>query len=172
MKLSNFIIIYSNNINRVLSLLYALDYTINELKCYKNNELCDCIMAYKNISNDELRADIISLLNNLKIEYAIVKYKDSDIYKIKQDGSEKPVAIDYYNTENPISYISNEVSFSFNEQRRFWKPKSKEDFRAGMIVEYFNNNNWYEKVVTNPQDEYEKLYKLLIKYDKIRVAIS
>ena len=39
-----------------------------------------------------------------------------------------------------------------------------------MIVEYFTNNKWYEKKVENPNSEYEDLYKLLIKYDKVRVA--
>jgi hypothetical protein len=39
-----------------------------------------------------------------------------------------------------------------------------------MLVEYLNNNKWCEKLVENPNEEYEKLYKLLIKYDKVRVA--
>ncbi|MCK9477566.1 MAG: hypothetical protein M0R46_16750 [Candidatus Muirbacterium halophilum] len=170
MKLNSFIIIYNENINKVLSLLYALEYTINELKCYKNNELIDCIIAYGNVSDDDLRFETISLLNKLKIEYAIISY-NGKIYKIKGDGSEIPVSIDYSNIDNDISYISNFTRFSFIEEKRFWKPKRKEDFRAGMIIEYFNDNNWKEKVVTNPHEEYEKLYKLLIKYDKIRVAI-
>ena len=38
-----------------------------------------------------------------------------------------------------------------------------------MIVEYFNNNQWSEKVVENPNDEWERMYKLLLKYDKVRV---
>jgi hypothetical protein len=44
------------------------------------------------------------------------------------------------------------------------------DLKVGMVVEYMNNNKWHEKMVQNPQDEWEKLYKLLIKYDKLRVS--
>ena len=46
----------------------------------------------------------------------------------------------------------------------------KEDFKVGMIVEYLNNKNWIKREVKNIDVEYEDLYKLLIKYDKIRVA--
>jgi hypothetical protein len=39
-----------------------------------------------------------------------------------------------------------------------------------MIVEYLNKDKWYKKEVENPLDEWNKLWKLLIKYDKVRVA--
>jgi hypothetical protein len=38
-----------------------------------------------------------------------------------------------------------------------------------MLVEYQNNNKWYERIVRNPKEEWEKLYKLLTKYDKVRI---
>jgi hypothetical protein len=69
-----------------------------------------------------------------------------------------------------MSYLHNGTSFSFVESKRYWKPTKKEDFRVGMLVEYFNKDKWYERKVENPNEEYEKLYKLLIKYDKVRVA--
>jgi hypothetical protein len=76
-----------------------------------------------------------------------------------------------YNTDaDNMSYLNNGTSFSFVESKRYWKPTKKEDFRIGMLVEYLNNNKWCEKLVENPNDEYDKLYKLLIKYDKVRVA--
>jgi hypothetical protein len=76
-----------------------------------------------------------------------------------------------YNTDaENISYLYNGVSFSFVEQVRYWKPTKKEDFRVGMLVEYFNKDKWYERLVEDPSQEYEKIYKLLIKYNKVRVA--
>jgi hypothetical protein len=39
-----------------------------------------------------------------------------------------------------------------------------------MLVEYFNKDKWYERLVEDPSQEYEKIYKLLIKYNKVRVA--
>jgi hypothetical protein len=48
-------------------------------------------------------------------------------------------------------------------------PKKKEDFRQGMIIEYFNNSQWNEKIVFDLDTEWDKMYKLLVKYDKIRV---
>jgi hypothetical protein len=81
------------------------------------------------------------------------------------------MGVDIYNTDaENISYLYNGVSFSFVEQVRYWKPTKKEDFIVGMLVEYFNNNKWYEKKVEDPINEYDKIYKLMIKYDKIRVV--
>lgn len=40
-----------------------------------------------------------------------------------------------------------------------------------MIVEYFNKDKWIKKQVINPETEYEKMYDLLIKFNKIRIAI-
>jgi hypothetical protein len=77
-----------------------------------------------------------------------------------------------YNTNNENkSYIFNGLSFSFTEVNRYWKPTKKEDFKVGMIVEYFNNNKWNEKTIVDINSEYDNFYKLLIKYDKVR-AIS
>jgi hypothetical protein len=75
-----------------------------------------------------------------------------------------------FNTDSDnISYLYRGLSFSFVESKRYWIPKSKDDFKVGMIVEYFNNNQWSQKVVENPNDEWERMYKLLLKYDKVRV---
>jgi hypothetical protein len=41
-----------------------------------------------------------------------------------------------------------------------------------MIVEFYNNDQWIEKVVENIDVEYERLYKLLIKYNKLRVCME
>ena len=38
-----------------------------------------------------------------------------------------------------------------------------------MFVEYFNNNKWNQKQITNIESEYDKTFKLLIKYDKLRI---
>ena len=76
-----------------------------------------------------------------------------------------------YNTDSENkSYLHNGVSFSFVEAKRYWIPKTMDDLKVGMIVEYMNNNKWYERKVQNPKEEWEKLYKLLIKYDKLRVS--
>ena len=45
-----------------------------------------------------------------------------------------------------------------------------EDFRVGMIVEYLNKNKWYQKTIEDPTLEWHDMFKLLIKYDKVRVA--
>lgn len=169
---SSYIILSSSRIEDMISILYAKDYKIITIKGYYRGQYEDSVIAYNNINNDDLRKDVLFLLNHFHQESAIVKYlDDSGAKKIFRDGSEKPLGIVMYNTDSENrSYLHNGVSFSFVEKVRYWKPTKKEDFKVGMLVEYMNNNKWYERKVENPSEEYERLYKLLIKYDKVRVA--
>jgi hypothetical protein len=168
----SYILISSERIDDISSVLWAKEYTIIPIKGYYKGQYENSIMAYSNIDNDELRKDTIFLINHFNQECAIIKYLgENGAKKIYTDGSEKPLGIVMYNTDaENKSYLYNGVSFSFVEQARYWTPKNKEDFKIGMIVEYFNNNKWYQQEVKNPSEEFDGLYKLLIKYDKIRVV--
>lgn len=169
---ASYIILSSPRLNDVMSILWAKNYQIIQLKGFYRNNFEDSIMAFSDCDNDELRKDLIHLLNQFHQECGIIKYKgETGSKKIFNDGSEKPLGIVMYNTDSEnMSYLYNGISFSFVESKRYWKPTKKEDFRVGMLVEYLNNNKWYQRKVENPQEEYEKFYKLLIKYDKVRVA--
>lgn len=160
-----------DKLNDVVSILYAKNYQVIPIQSYFQGRHKECIIAY-GVDNDELRNDMIFILNHFHEDYAIIKYIDEDIAKkIFRDGSEKPMSISLYNTDDDkISYLYNGMSFSFIEEKRYWKPSKKEDFKTGMLVEYFNKNKWHEKEVINPILEYDNFFKLLIKYDKVRVA--
>ena len=168
----SYILLSSPRIDDMISILYAKDYQVIPIKGYYKGNYEDSVLASAKISNDELRRDVIMLLNHFGEDCAIIKYlEETGAKKIYRDGSERPLGIIMYNTDaENVSYLLNGLSFSFVEAKRYWKPTKKEDFKIGMIVEYFNNNKWFEKRVENPLQEYEKLYKLLIKYDKVRVG--
>ncbi len=168
----SFILLSSDKLDDMVSILYAKEYKIIPIKGYYKGQYEESVIAYNDDNdNDELRKDLIFLLNHFHQECGIIKYLgETNVRKTFVDGSEKPMGVVIYNTDaDNISYLYNGVSFSFVEQVRYWKPTKKEDFRVGMLVEYFNNNKWFEKLVENPNDEYDKIYKLMIKYDKIRV---
>jgi hypothetical protein len=169
---TSYVIISSEKLDDVTSVLYAKEYQVIPMKGYYRGIYEDSAMSFGRVDNDNLRKDVLFLLNHFHQDFAIIKYLgESNAKKIYKDGSEKPLGIVMYNTDDEnISYLYNGHSFSFVEQVRYWKPTKKEDFRVGMLVEYFNKDKWYERLVENPTDEYEKLYKLLIKYDKVRVA--
>lgn len=169
---TSYAIISSHRLDDVVSILYAKEYQVIYLKGFYRGQYEDSVLTFGRVDNDNLRKDILFLLNHFGEDCAIIKYLgDSNAKKLFKDGSEIPLGIVMYNTDaENISYLYNGVSFSFVESKRYWKPTKKEDFRIGMLVEYFSNNKWYERKVENPIDEYEKLYKLLIKYDKVRVA--
>lgn len=170
-KLS-FILLSSDRLDDMVSILYAKDYQIIPIKGYYKGQYEDSAMALSNIDNDELRKDLIFLLNHFHQECGIIKYiGETNAKKVFRDGSEKPMGVTLYNTDSEnISYLYNGLSFSFVEQVRYWKPTKPEDFRVGMIVEYLNNNKWCQRKVENPKQEWEDMYKLLSKYDKLRVV--
>ena len=168
----SYIILSSDKLDDMISILYAKEYQIIPIKGYYRGQYEDSVIAFGRVDNDNLRKDVLFLINHFHQECAIIKYLgETSVKKIFKDGSENPLGIVMYNTDaENISYLYNGVSFSFVEQVRYWKPTKKEDFRVGMLVEYFNKDKWYERLVEDPSQEYEKLYKLLIKYDKVRVA--
>lgn len=170
----SYIILSSDKLEDMVSILYAKEYKVLPIKGYYQGQYEDSVMAFGQVDNDELRKDVLFLLNHFNQDCAIIKYmNESNAKKIFKDGSEKPLGIIMYNTDSENrSYLYNGLSFSFVEKVRYWKPTKKEDFKVGMLVEYMNNNKWYKRKVENPSEEYEKLYKLLIKYDKIRVPFK
>ncbi len=169
-KLS-FILLSSDRLNDMISILYAKNYQIIPIKGYYKGQYEDSAMAFSNIDNDELRKDLIFLLNHFHQECGIIKYLgETGVKKIFSDGSEKPMGITLYNTDDEnVSYLYNGFSFSFVEGKRYWKPTKVDDFKVGMIVEYLNNNKWYQRKVEDPKSEFDSIWKLLIRYDKVRV---
>lgn len=168
----SFMLLSSDKLDDMMSILWAKNYQILPIKGYYQEQYEDSALAFSAIDNDELRKDMIFLLNHFHQDCGIIKYRgESGAKKVFKDGSEKPLGIVLYNTDaENISYLYNGFSFSFVEQTRYWIPKGKEDLRVGMIVEYLSNKNWIKKEVRNLDSEFEDMYKLLIKYDKIRVA--
>ena len=168
---SSYIILSADRINEMTTVLYTKEYQIIPIKGYFNGIFEDSVIAYGQ-DNESLRRDIIFLLDHFHQESAIVKYQgETNAKTVFFDGSEHPMDLLVYNTDSTKkTYIHNGISFAFKEAKRYWIPKTMDDLKVGMIVEYMNNNKWYERKVQNPSEEWEKLYKLLIKYDKLRVS--
>jgi hypothetical protein len=169
----SYILVSSNNIRSLCSYLYAKEYYLVDIKGYYEGVFEDSIIAFTNLEPGELRLDCQSIMKHFEQDCVIVKYKgQSTASKLFSDGQEKPLGILLYNTDSTNkSYIHDGLSFSFVEQQLYYFPKEQKDFKTGMIIEYFNNNKWIEKRVIEPNSEFEKIYKLLIKYNKIRIPV-
>ena len=159
------------NCERICSILYSKDYTILQVQGYYKNKYEKAFLAFTEDTNDNLRFDAIYLMDKFHQESVIVKYRDYDfVNKIMSDGSEKNLSLVLYDSEmKDRTYLYNGVSFTFLENKKYYFPKKKEELRKGLIVEYYNNNNWVKKEVVNIEIEWDKLYKLLTKYEKLRV---
>lgn len=170
---SSYVIISSDRMNDIESVLYGRDYSIIPIKEFYNGNYTDSIISYGRVDNENLRKDVLFLLNKFNKESAIIKYLgENSIMRIFMDGSEKPVDLSMYNTDfDKASYIYNGYSFSFTEKKRYFFLTRREDLKTGMVLEFFNNTKWVEKQVSNPELEYEKMYKLLMKYNKVRVSV-
>jgi hypothetical protein len=106
-----------------------------------------------------------------KLQSIVIKVKGQEQPKVvKSDGTENNLIITNYDSQlEKKTYIYQGISFTLTEKKRYFFPKNKDDFKSGMIIEYFNNNKWHSKIVQNIDSEFDKMYKLLIKYEKIRV---
>jgi len=129
-------------------------------------------LAYKECTNNELRYDAIELMDRYKQEYVICKYTgESQAKKILFDGQEQILGVVKYegDLDNHNFFVEGQA-FSFKQQKRYFTPTKPSDFKEGMIVEILNNNgDWIEKEVKDPEVEYERMYKILMKYDKIKI---
>lgn len=129
-------------------------------------------LVYKDCDNNELRYDAIELMDKFNQTFVIIKYKSEEIAKkILHDGREDLLGIvNYTGEENNYNFFVEGRPFSFEPRKRYRYPKELKDFEVGMVVEILNNEGkWVEKKVKDPEVEYERMYKLLIKYNKIRV---
>lgn len=156
---------------RVCSILYSKDYTIIPIKSFSNGQYDNSFIAINMYDNDNLRKDAIFIMDSFNCQSVIAKYKnESSMSKIINDGSERPLMMNVYDNDlNHKMYLYNGYSFTFVEQKRYFFPKQKGDLKSGMIVEFFNNEKWIKKEIWNVDSEYDKMYKLLMKYEKLRV---
>lgn len=169
----SYLVIASTQVNNMSGYLYAKDYHIVEVRCFHLGLWEEGIIAFSNSGNDETRRDAIHLLEVFHQPELNIKYFGETVAKrLSNSGTEKSLSIVNYNTDfNLPSFILGAQSFSFVEQKEFKPITKKEDLKVGMIVEYMNNERWIPKKVENPDIEFDKFYKLLVKYDKVRVAI-
>ena len=161
--------------NKVCNILYSKDYTVLPITEYQNGVYNKSFIGISNDNNDRLRKDSIYLIDEFGRDSVIIKYKDEDVIKkLLNNGSEKLLSITPYDGDvNSKVYLYNGLSFSFTEQKRYRMLTSKNQLRIGMVVEFINNDDkWIERKVNNVDIEYERLYKLLIKYQKLRVCID
>lgn len=156
------------------SILYSKDYVVISVKGHYKGELENSFIALQNVpNNDSLREDCLYLLEIFKQNNAIVKYQGhEDATKIYNSGEEKPMTITIYdsNLDNK-TYLYNGISFSFLEKQRFYFPKEKSELKKGMVLEYYNNKDWVKKEIVDINTEYDNLYKLLMKYKKVRIPV-
>jgi len=159
------------NCNKLNNILWAKDWTIIPMMSYQGGLYEKSFMCITPYDNDNLRTESIFLMDEFVIESAIIKYSgETNPTRILNNGGEVPLSVSVYDNNNETKkYIYNGISFSFNELKRYVFPKKKEDIKNGMIVEYFNNNKWISRQVSNIDTEWDKMYKLLTKYEKLRI---
>lgn len=167
----SYILVSSENLKSLNSYLYSRNYYLLDIKGYYEGKFEDSLIAFTDNDPNELYKDCMHIMEYFDQECIIAKYKnETSAKKIFKDGQERPLGILLYNTDaDNKSYIHDGLSFSFVEKQLYYFPKSKDDFKEGMVVECFSNNKWIERKVVNPNVEFDKMYSLLMKYNKIRI---
>jgi hypothetical protein len=157
--------------NMFLNMLYSMNYSIIPIQSYDKGIYEKSYIAITPEDNERFKKEIFMIMEQFRTSEIIVKWKnDNLLHKMTLEGLEYPMEVNYYdNNLNNKIYIHEGISFSLNEKKRYFFPSKKEDLKSGMIVEYFNNNKWNQKQINDLDSEYEKMYKLLMKYEKLRI---
>lgn len=164
-------LICPNFTDDVLSFLYSKSYSIFPIQKIENKNIFENYICINLSDNTSLLSDVSTLVNKLNINSVIVKYfEDNNIYEIFNDH-QRIVEVKYYSDESDIKYIHENYVFSFLNKKIYNFPTAISDFKEGMIVECLSNDNWIKRRVNNVSTEFDKIYKLLIKYNKIRIPV-
>ena len=169
----SYFIMSSKQIDATKTLLWAKEWEIIPLKGYLEEVLDDSLLTYKDCSNEELKEEAIFMLRTFKEDYCIIKYNgERNPFKLKYNGEETELSEAFFNKESQNkSYLHNGIFFSFNEVKSYKIIESKEELKNGLIVEFFDNKNWKQKVINNKDYEWEEFFKLMVKYKKVRIAV-
>ena len=169
----SYLILSSPRAKDMSSYLYSKEYHLVEIKRFYQGLWEDGVMAFSNSGNDETRRDAIRLLEMFNEPSISIKYVgDTIAKKLLNNGTEKVLSIINYNTDSNLpSYVLGAQSFSFVEAKQYKMISGKSDIKDGMVLEYLNNDKWIPKKVQNSDEEFEKFYKILIKYNKVRTSI-
>jgi hypothetical protein len=123
--------------------------------------------------NNTLKKEAIYVMNEFNKKDILIKYKGDDkLTKIIFGGEENLVDINYYDDDlTKKMFVFEGLSFTLTDKKKYSYPKKKEDLKCGMVLEYFNNNKWCNEKINNVDADYDKKYKLLMKYEKLRVVV-
>lgn len=159
--------------SRAQSLLYSRNYSLISLTGYSGGVYDRSFLAYGGPDNESLREDAIMYIREMEQRDVLVKYSGTaTLTIIGSDGSERPVSIKQYEGGDERAYIHGTQCFSLKRERRYRNVESRSEISAGMALEYYNNGRWNEIRVSDPDAEYERMYRLLIKYGKLRVCLD
>jgi hypothetical protein len=160
--------------SRAQSLLYGRNYTLISLTGYSGGVYDRSFLAYGQDDNDSLRSDAIAYMRESTEPDVVVKYSGTTgLTLISRDGSEYPLSVHPYDgSEGVRAFIHGSDCFTLRRERRYRMVETREEIKRGMVMEYFNNNKWNEVRVSDPDTEYDRMYRLLIKYNKLRVCID
>jgi hypothetical protein len=167
------IISSSDNMTGLYSYLYGKEYHIIPINGYYDGKFEDSVIAYTYSDNTEIKKDVYTILDYFNQDSLIVKYQgDKEPKKVSNNGKQKSLGYLMYNTDsNNKSYLYNGLSFSFLEKKEYVTPTNYEQIKKGMIVECLSERGWIKKTVFEPKTEWDKVYKILSKYDKVRIEL-
>ncbi len=151
--------------SNLISYLYSREYQLKDIKKNSNGVLNNSIIAFTNLSDDELRKDALHIMEFFNIDHIIIKY-DNEIKNVYRDGKE--LSLDITRDINETSYICDYDIFSFIPKKQYIYPKIKSQLSNNMIVEMLLNNKWVNHKIENLDIEYENIFNLMIKYEKLR----
>ena len=168
----SYIIISDTNIDNISSYLYSRDYKLIEMTKFKDGTFTDCLVGITEKIKSDVMSDINHISNHFKLQFVIAKFfGDECPVRLNENGTIDDLDLIMYDTNLDLdSYIKDGVSFSFVKKKKYSYPKEKKDFKVDMIIECYSSNGWIEKIVKDVDSEFDSIYSILSKFDRVRVS--
>ena len=165
----SFIIIDTNDIfkiNKIDSILESLSWDTTFISKVGTDD--HCIIATSDKDMYEIRLDMSRVFETgvTSLFFGI----NDEIYKQYNNGYKDSFKICDFDSIYE-SYIINNQPMSLSKSTDYTYPTNSSDLKAGMVVEYFNSGKWVKRSISNPTEEWSKMYSLLSKYKRVRVEV-
>lgn len=157
-----------DNIQEYKNILIGNGYALYEMLSHNGIGYSNSYIAIINSEDEKIEEDCNTLIQN-GLDKFFVKYNKKDkIYKY-ENNKYKLQEITYFPIEINESYNINNATFKFKNLKEYTNIKDKEELKNGMVVEVCDKNKWISKTIQNIDEEYDTIYKLMIKYNKVRI---
>lgn len=154
------------------SLLYSRGYILQTIQKVVDGQGSEALLAYKNSAGEDLERDIFELFDKAHLDSVILLH-DGFYTHIKGQGSriELEISTDQSSGGDELFFVIKERPLFFSPKKLYKDILQKEELIGEKMVQIFNQNRWQTMIIENLDEDWNNIYKLFAKYNKLRLPL-